>query len=111
MENQSHAHAHAHGAHTREGANYDLSPAYIFDFFEAWRKLEEQIADLQDRKKAMMQAVKSKHGRHNANALKITMRRAMMDAKERKEEAIFNEMASHYMDLLEGEIEAREHDF
>lgn len=103
MENQS----RAHGAHTREGANYDLSPAFLFEFFGKWSEIEDQIKELQEIKKTMIGAVRSRHGPHNANALKLTMRRALMDEKKRKEEAIFNDMASHYIDLLEGEIEAR----
>lgn len=106
MKDNSHAHADAHGAHTHE-ADDRLEPDFVFDFFVAWKELDDHIKALQDSKKTMMANVRTKYSRHQAEALKITMRRALMDAKERHEATIFNEMASYYVDLLEGEIEAR----
>ena len=107
MENQSHAHAHAHGAHTREGERDLLSPDFVFQFYLAWKELEDQIQDLQDSKKSMIANVRSRYSRHHAEALKITMRRALMDKNKRAEAAVFNDMATYYVDLLEADRDAR----
>lgn len=104
--------ANARRAHTREGAGSAdaLPPKFIYNFFLAWQDVEEQIEALQESKKKMLAAVRSKFGRHQANAIKLTMRIALMDKKKREEEAIFSEMARHYIDLLDAEIDARIND-
>lgn len=109
MDNQPHAYAHARGAPTREGSNrLDLLPPdFVYRFYLDWKELEDQIRNLQASKKSMLGNIRARYGRHQAEALKITMRRALMDKKQRAEQAIFNEMANYYTDLLETEIDAR----
>lgn len=109
MDNQRHAFAHARGAPTREGSNrLDLlPPGFVYRFYLDWKELEVQIQNLQASKKSMLANIRARYGRHQAEALKITMRRALMDKKQRAEQATFNEMANHYTDLLETEIDAR----
>ena len=109
MDNQRHAFAHARGAPTREGSNrLDLLPSdFIYRFYLDWKELEDQIQNLQASKKSMLANIRARYGRPHAEALKITMRRALMDRKERAEQAIFNETAGYYIDLRETEIDAR----
>lgn len=109
MDNQRHAYAHARGAPTREGSNrLDLLPPdFVYRFYLDWKELEDQIQNLQASKKSMLANIRARYGRHQAEALKITMRRALMDKKQRAEKAIFNGMANYYTDLLETEIDAR----
>lgn len=107
MNTQNQSFAHARGARTREGERDLLSPDFVFEFYLAWKELEDQIQDLQDSKKSMIANIRARYGRHQAEALKITMRRALMDKKKRAEVSIFNEMATYYVDLLEAEIDAR----
>lgn len=109
MDNQRHAYAHARSAPTHEGSNrLDLLPPdFVYRFYLDWKELEDQIQNLQASKKSMLANIRARYGRHQAEALKITMRRALMDKKQRSEQAVFNEMANYYTDLLETEIDAR----
>lgn len=101
-----HSYAHVRGAPPREREDW-LPPGFVFDFYTRWADLNQQIQDLQDTKKAMLGNVRSHFGRHQAESLRVTMNLALMDPRKRAEVLTFNEMAHHYMDLLETEIEAR----
>lgn len=110
MKDQSHAQADAHGAqHAYENPliNDNLSAEFIYNFYLAWKELEDEIQARQDSKKAMMANVR-RDSPLQAGALKIAMRRALMKPNKKHEDVLFSTAALHYSDLLDAEIEARE---
>lgn len=88
----------------------DLDAEFLCQFHECWAQLEEEIGSLQDKKKAMLANVRSRYGRHRAEALKIGMRLMLMDPRQRAEQLRFNEVARRYVETLEAEIAERRFD-
>jgi len=74
----------------------DLDPAFLVQMAEHWRSIENDISALQDQKKAMLATIRSRFGRHQAEAVKIAMRIVMMDDAKRTEHMMFNETACRY---------------
>ncbi|MEC5291365.1 hypothetical protein VSX64_11855 [Aurantimonas sp. C2-6-R+9] len=88
----------------------ELSPELLHGFFEHWSRLEDEIDALQSQKKAMLENVRSRYGRHQAEAVRITMRWMMTEPGKRAEKAAFDAIAKRYVDILETEIEARQYE-
>lgn len=105
---------HAHRRAAREGPEWDFSKdlpsAFLQQFFENWREIEAQIEAFQDHKKTMLAKVRSRYGRHQAEALKITMRLMLTDPVKRAEQRHANSTAYHYLDILEAELDGRTFD-
>lgn len=91
--------------YAREGQEWDFSEdlpsGFVAQFYANWRRAEEQIDALQEQKKAMLSAVRSRHGRRQAEALKIAMRLMRKDHTKRVEEAFFTETARRYVQIIE----------
>jgi hypothetical protein len=94
----------ARRAYTREDARMfpnDLPPKFLHDFLAEWAQIEEQLKQLQDVKKALLAQVRNRYGKHQAEALKITMKLALaMDDRCRVECLIHNDMARRYLEAL-----------
>lgn len=94
----------ARRAYTREDARMfpeDLPPKFLHDFLGEWAQIEDRLKQLQDTKKAMLAQVRNRFGKHHAEALKITMRLAlMMDDRQRVEHLFHNETARRYLEVL-----------
>ena len=88
----------------REGVQPSLDREFIEGFYRTWADLEERINQLQETKKNMLGKVRSVHGRHEAEALKLAMRLIAMSDRERAESTVFDRLARHYVGLLNGEV-------
>lgn len=94
--------------YAREGAEWDyaedLPPEFVAQFYANWRLTEEKIDALQDHKKAKLSAVRCRHGRRQAEALKIAMRLMRKDQTKRVEEEFFAETARRYVQIIEASV-------
>jgi hypothetical protein len=79
----------------------DLDPAFLHRFQARWSAIEEEITVLQDAKKTMLAAIRSHHGRHQAEAVRVTMRLMAMEPLKRAEHFHFNETARRYVAVIE----------
>lgn len=99
----------AQRTYARNGSEWDysndLDPVFLRRFYEEWESIEEQIRCLQDHKKTMLAAIRSRYGRHQAEAVRVTMRTMMMEPLKRAEHFHFNETARRYVELIEVEGE------
>lgn len=92
-------------AHARPEWDYrtGLTTGELHEFRQRWRDCEDQIAAFQNAKKEMLAAVRLRHGRHEAEAIKLTMRVMAMEPLKRAEHFHFNDAARRYAELLDGE--------
>lgn len=94
----------AQRTYTREDARMfpnDLPPKFLNDFLAEWAQIEEKPKQLQDVKKAMLAQVRNRCGKHQAEALKITMKLALaMDDRRRVECLNHNDMTRRYLEAL-----------
>lgn len=104
---------HGFASHTRtarEGPGNlgDLPLDFLRNFHRTWKELDEEGENIQQRKKALYEGVRSMYGKPQAEALKLAMKLLREDKRKRAEHLLFNGMAARYVDLLEEEISARE---
>lgn len=79
----------------------DLPAKFLHDFLGEWAQIEDRLKQLQDTKKAMLAQVRNRYGKHQAEALKITMRLALtMDDRQRVEHLFHNDTARRYLEVL-----------
>jgi len=84
-----------------------ISPDFLVQLAGQWKQIEEHIAAFQEQKKALLAAVRSRHGRHEAEAIRVAMRLVLMDERKRTEQQKFNAAGERYAEII---LEAREAD-
>jgi len=62
--------------------------------------LDEQIAALQEQKKAIYSQIRRDFGRHNAEGMKFCVRLAAMDTRQRAEQLEFNALGLSFLNML-----------
>lgn len=79
----------------------DIDSILVRRFHEEWSMLEDEITNLQNTKKQMLSVIRTRFGRHQAEALKLTMRAMAMEPLKRAEHFHFNETARRYVEMID----------
>lgn len=103
-------HGETHRAyHEQSGSFHDSLPAeLLFEIFIFWSRLEAEVDDVNAKKKAAIDSIRCRYGKHHAKAVKAAMAVMRKDVRRRGEELRCNEMASRYVEIIESELDVRE---